>query len=295
MDAPLNPRAARTAADVRAKRSIGMKRRRAARLPRQIPPNGIARDYALELSRRVVAAVTLAFAPLLADLPSILESAARDRAHVDSARADAGEGRRVRAQIAAARAEMEAALNPDVIETLAGKFATRTATYQRIQLARQTQAALGADVFIGDHALQSLVEIFTSENVALVKGLTTEIAARVEKRVLSGVQGGMLHGDLATEIQADMGIGATRAKLIARDQVGKLYGQVNAARQREMGVTSFVWRTVRDARVRSEHVARDGQIYQYAEPPNGELPGEPILCRCYAEPDLAHLLAASEP
>lgn len=284
-------RAARTLADVRAKRAMGLKRRRLARLPRQIPPNGIARDYALELSRRVTRAVAHAFAPLLRELPSLLASAALERT---GAHADAGEGRRVRALVAKAREELDAALNPVDLEALAGKFAVRTETYQRVQLARQTQAALGADVFIGDHALQSLVEIFTSENVALVTGLSAEIAAKVEKRVLAGVQGGMLHGDLAEGIAEDTGVAASRAKLIARDQVGKLYGQVNASRQREMGCTSFIWRTVRDARVRSEHVFRDGKSYRYDDPPNGELPGEPILCRCFAEPDFSALLADTE-
>jgi SPP1 gp7 family putative phage head morphogenesis protein len=134
------------------------------------------------------------------------------------------------------------------------------------------------------------VEIFTSENVALVRGLSTEIAARVEKRVLSGVQGGMLHGDIAKQLQADTGLGATRAKLIARDQVGKLYGQVNASRQREMGVTSYRWRTVHDERVRPEHAFKDGQEFKYAD--GGELPGEAILCRCSAEPNFDHLTEA---
>lgn len=282
-------RASRTAADVHAKRSMGMRRRRTRRLPRQVPPSGIARDYARELTRLVLLTLERALRPLMIALPDLLASAAAERAAAH--RMDAGEGRRVRALVEQARREIESSLDTTNLDELADRYARRTEGYQKTQLARQTRAALGADVFVGDHALQSLVEIFTSENVALVRGLTTEIASRVEKRVLAGVQSGMLHGDLAEGIAADMGVGATRAKLIARDQVGKLYGQVNASRQREMGVTSFVWRTVRDGRVRSEHVARDGKVYRYDEPPNGELPGEPILCRCYAEPDLSHLMA----
>lgn len=284
----LNARAARTVEALKARRAFGLRSRVRKRLPRQLPPNGIARDYASELVRRVNRAVRAAFAPLLAAMPEILASAARERGELG--RMDAGEGRRVRAAVAAARAHMEHALDPNELEQLAERFASRVATHNRVQLGRQTAAALGADVFVGDVALQSLVEIFASENVALVRGITTQVAARVEQAAISAVQGGRRHEDLARDLEKEMGYPEKRAKLIARDQVGKLYGQINASRQRDIGATHFIWRTVHDSRVRSEHVARDGQRYSYAEPPNGELPGEPILCRCYAEPDFSHLL-----
>jgi SPP1 gp7 family putative phage head morphogenesis protein len=77
-----------------------------------------------------------------------------------------------------------------------------------------------------------------------------------------------------------------RARLIARDQVGKLYGQINAARQQAIGVTHFVWQTSNDERVRDEHEERNGKTYSYANPPDGELPGQPIQCRCVANPIL---------
>jgi hypothetical protein len=60
-------------------------------------------------------------------------------------------------------------------------------------------------------------------------------------------------------------------------------------RQKQLGVTSFVWQTMGDERVRDEHAERDGQEYEYDDPPDGELPGEPIMCRCWAEPVLDDL------
>lgn len=107
---------------------------------------------------------------------------------------------------------------------------------------------------------------------------------------LQAVQDGKLHTDLADDLHARFDIGERKATLIARDQVGKLYGQVNAIRQKEVGVEKFVWRTAEDERVRAEHEQRDGETYSYDDPPDGELPGEPILCRCYAEPDFTSVL-----
>lgn len=275
-------RLARLRAEVAARRALGNRRRKRKKLPRQIPPRGIEREYATTLVRLIVPVVTRAFAPLLDELPRLIDSAARERG--DAVRVDAGEGKRIRERVAQAAAEMRASLNTPQLEALAEKFATRTATYQRIQLERQTRAALGADVFIGDRALRSLVETFASENVSLIRGLTTEVAQRVERRAIAGVQAGKLHGTLAKELRAEFGLTESRAKLIARDQVGKLYGQINASRQKELGATKFIWRTVNDERVRPEHEERDGQVYSYDDPPDGELPGEPILCRCNAEP-----------
>lgn len=271
-------RAARTAAEVRARRFMGPKRRR-GRLPRALPPRGIERDYALELSRRVRAAVAVAFAPLLDELPRLLESAAHERV-----RTDAGEGKRIRELVERASKSMSASLDTASVEALAEKFAARTSTYQRIQLGRQTRAALGVDVFIGDKSLRSLVETFAAENAALVRSITTEVAAKVERASIAAVQSGMLHKDLAKQLSKEFGYPEKRAKLIARDQVGKLYGQINASRQKSMGASQFRWRTVNDERVRDEHAEREGEVYDYNDPPDGELPGEPILCRCYAEP-----------
>ncbi len=90
------------------------------------------------------------------------------------------------------------------------------------------------------------------------------------------------------------GFGERRSKLIARDQVGKLYGQLNASRQKDIGVEKFTWRTVGDERVRDEHEALDGEVFSYDDPPEEGLPGEEVLCRCSAEPLFSDLLAAAD-
>ncbi|WP_176083656.1 phage minor head protein [Martelella sp. HB161492] len=46
----------------------------------------------------------------------------------------------------------------------------------------------------------------------------------------------------------------------------------------------YIWRTMRDDRVRASHAANDGNIYAFDNPPVTGNPGEAYGCRCIAEP-----------
>ena len=59
--------------------------------------------------------------------------------------------------------------------------------------------------------------------------------------------------------------------------------QAAITRAKAAGVEEFTWTTV-DRFARPEHRARDGKTYRYDAPPDGELPGEPWGCRCFAKP-----------
>lgn len=107
-----------------------------------------------------------------------------------------------------------------------------------------------------------------------------QLAAAITRNVALGGT----NAELAEEIERRFDFAADHAEIIARDQVGKLNGQLDAQRQQNLGIKRFIWRTVGDERVRDEHEERDGETYDYDDPPDGELPGEPINCRCSAEP-----------
>lgn len=258
-------------------------------VPRQHPPIALEREYAARIRDLVIEPARRAFEPLFAELPRLVANALRERSL--ALHADAGEGRRVRELVDRAREELNDAIQPADLERLARVFAGKTQAYNRDQLSRQVQHALGADVFAADRALKPLTEAFVDANVGLIKNVGDKLATDIETTTMRAIQDGKLHGDLAEELEAKFGFAEDRAALIARDQIGKAYGQVNAARQREIGVTKFIWRTVHDDRVRQEHEDRDGETYEYSDPPDGELPGEPINCRCYAEPVFDDILA----
>lgn len=309
----MTPEQRRAALKARKTRALVAAARRPPRLPLQLIPTALERAYTAQLLpyARMTRA---AFAPLLAALPALLEQArgrtdessagspllavpARDQAAGAApaapsddplgtrlSRADADGTKRVRELAAAAGRALEAKLRPSELEQLGRRFAKRTSDFQKAQLQKQARRAVGADLFMLDKTIPPLVDGFVKENVALIKDIPRKTAGEIERISVEAVAKGRRHESLAKELEERFGMGENRARLIARDQVGKLYGQVNAARQKEIGIERFVWRSSRDERVRAEHDDRDGETYHYDDPPDGELPGEPIQCRCHAEP-----------
>jgi len=272
---------------VRIMRQIGAARRPRKRLPRQQQPNGIRREYAKALVAKLGPVMRQAFTPLLAELPHLFP-------HHDTAHLDAGQGGRIRAMIAQARAQMRQAFSPTDVENLARKFTERTATWQRIQLGNQLRAGLGVDPFISDHPLRGIIADAVHENVALIESITPRVADQIETMVLTAFNTAQRHEQLAADIEQRFVVGEDRAKLIARDQIGKVYGDVNRARQENLGVTGYIWRTSNDERVREEHALREGDTFQWNDPPEDGPPGQPINCRCYAEPILSDILGEAE-
>lgn len=282
----MNHHLARTAALVDARRRILGNRRRGF-VPKQLPPSAVERAYRLALLRIVDLAWQATY-ELRQELPTLLHSAAAER------RLDAGEGDRIKRGAARARERIGSVINQRDLEELARTFAARTATHQRIQLEKQTKAVLGADPGL-DRNLAPLINGFVVENAQLITNVSEQVITDVALTSQRAITSGMTPGALAKELEKRHGFARDRARLIARDQIGKLTGQINVARQKAMGVSKFIWRTVKDDRVRGapdglypkaepSHYDREGKTYSFDDPPDGELPGEPIQCRCYAEP-----------
>lgn len=136
-----------------------------------------------------------------------------------------------------------------------------------------------------------LRQLWRRRNLDLIKRLCETKIARVE-RVLLANRGARVQ-TLARRIQAATGTGAGHARLLARDQTLKLYGQIQQARHQSAGVTEYVWRSSRDERVRLTHKALDGTRHRYADPPivdpktgRRAHPGDDYQCRCTADPVL---------
>jgi SPP1 gp7 family putative phage head morphogenesis protein len=299
-------RTQQTAALIIAARRLKIAKHR-RRVPRQIPPRRIEDKYAQRMREFVVPRVRAAFSTFTQEIPYILSSAhagmrldslhprfVHVRKRLEDLRLDVGEGTRIRELINQAREHMQKTVMTADLENLASLFASNTATYQKQQFARQTKAALGIDPFIQDKRLMPLTQAFVDANVGFIKGLTDDTASRIEKSALTAIQDGTLWTDFQDDLEKSFGFSESRSELIARDQTGKLYGQLNASRQRELGVDKFIWRTSEDERVRDEHEALDGETFSYDEPPDEGLPGEPIMCRCTAEPDFSSILDATD-
>jgi SPP1 gp7 family putative phage head morphogenesis protein len=277
---------------VRLHRDIG-----AARRPRRLPRPGSLRALEREYARQLLSVVTQvrdALKPLMAILPRLSESARRDLQRLDARRLDAGEGKRARELIEAAKKSLGTSLNTTKLEKIAEQFASKTQTFERVQLGKQVKSALGIDLFGSDAKLKTLVDGFVAENVALIKDIPAKMLSDVETTVTRGIASGKLTKDLAQDIDDRLGVGESRAKLIARDQIGKFYSKVTSARHQAMGVNKFVWRTMNDERVRDSHEVLEGEVFAYDNLPEPGLPGEEINCRCYQEPYFGDILEEVE-
>lgn len=173
------------------------------------------------------------------------------------------------------------------------RFASRTSAWNKDQLYKQIQAGLGVELPFFEPGFSKMVEDFLAENLALVKSIPNRFLDEVEAEVVRAVKEGRRYEDLATTLRDRFGIAERRAEVLARDQVGKFYADVNQVRQEELGLTHYRWRTMNDGRVRDQHQKREGKRFSWKTPPAGGHPGEAPLCRCYAEPDLSPFLEAA--
>lgn len=132
------------------------------------------------------------------------------------------------------------------------------------------------------------------ENVKLISSVGTRARREVEQLVRAAATKGTRVEVLARQLRERLDVAKSRADLIARDQTTKLASQVNEAQQRAIGVSRYVWRHsgVRSG-ARPEHLARDGQVFDWSKPPPDGHPGAAPNCRCTAEPVIEDVLGES--
>lgn len=174
--------------------------------------------------------------------------------------------------------------SPAEAESFARRVAERTSDFQREQIHMQARAALGAEILAAEPNLEPRMGAFVAENVALIKSIPGEYLASLEKNLAREIAAGASVAELADLLTDYYGVSERRAVLIARDQVGKWFGQLNMVRQRAMGVRAFIWRDLDDDRVRPLHRRLNGKQFDWDNLPSEGAPGTPVNCRCYAEP-----------
>lgn len=195
-----------------------------------------------------------------------------------------------------------------IVET-AANAGTKTSNVQRQQLIRQFQTVLGINPLLNEPYLQAQLAGFTEANVALIKTIPAQSLQRLETTLRVQIEQGVSTREITKTISSEFDIARNRAKLIARDQIGKFYGGLNSLRQQETGISHYFWQTAEDERVRPalglklksalkviSHRILNKKRFAWNKPPvsgtRGEKlhPGRPISCRCQALPDFGPFL-----
>ncbi len=169
-------------------------------------------------------------------------------------------------------------------------------SFSREQFQRQVRAAIGVDLPAAEPAFHGIIHGFRQQNTALIKTLADDKVSRV-RRVLFEAGSSTRVEDIAARLQEETGITDRHAALIARDQVLKLNGAITAKRHADAGITTYIWRTSRDGRVREGHRELEGTRQDPKNPPvvfvpppgsrqkeRQANPGQDFQCRCTMEP-----------
>lgn len=250
------------------------------RVPRVRHPTNVELRYYAELRRRILAAFNREVRKALS--PEVLRSL--------SLHEDAGDRGRLEQILRALQRQFGAAWVATHGKRLAEAIAGDTDRFHVGQLGAVLERIAGVNPLGGERWLKRAVERFTKENVDLIADLPKQALARIRKELTGQVVQGARWEAMAQTITETLGMTERRARLIARDQVGKLYGDLQKTRTTELGLEAYIWRTMNDNRVRDEHELLAGQRFTWSKPPPEGHPGEAVLCRCYAEPDLEQFM-----
>lgn len=134
-----------------------------------------------------------------------------------------------------------------------------------------------------------MIEKWISDNVDLIKTVPKDSLGKIKKLVYENFMNGRTNTDIIKELQHQYGVDKRHARLIARDQTGKLNAQITQHQQEDAGISMYIWRDCRDERVRDGHRELHGKPFSWSNPPdvgNGRRchPGQDYQCRCRAAP-----------
>lgn len=169
------------------------------------------------------------------------------------------------------------------------------------QVESMVARALGVEwaSIMASAAIAGAVETAIAANVALIRTIGEHHWGRVIEAVTANYQGKIFaEGSLSNRLARIGSISQREARRIARDQTSKLCTSLNAIRQQDAGINRYTWRNSQDQRVvgnpaglypqgnavHGDHWQREGQVFRWDQPPEDGHPGQPIHCRCTAEP-----------
>jgi SPP1 gp7 family putative phage head morphogenesis protein len=190
--------------------------------------------------------------------------------------------------------------SPPIILMGLGNIADTMNDFNEKQWEKAAKAELGVEFPIYEDWWFATRRAWQEDNYKLIQKMSGAYIDMINWKVEQAITSGLSPAQLAKEIiKINNKISVGRANLIARDQIGKLNGQVTQARMEEAGLGMYIWSTSGDERVRSSHAKLDGMLCRwdkaelYSEDggktwiprPEGWAhvhPGEDIQCRCTA-------------
>lgn len=191
----------------------------------------------------------------------------------------------IREGLAALSARLAARWSDQRIRSIVETIGDHVDRGHKREFYRRLGSAVGVEVVASEGFRGRIMDDFVRSNVALMKSVQGSLTVALGQDIEAAFAAGIRHEDLRRRwvregLPVRFGTLEGRARVIARDQVSKLNGQLTEWRQRNLGITEYVWRTSGDARVRDSHADLNGTRRSWDQSPK---PGEEVQCRCVAE------------
>ena len=153
-----------------------------------------------------------------------------------------------------------------------------------------TDDASKSTAFVGraveNAKLKRTTKTIRKRNRSLAVDLRTQHLDRVGEEVIATLA---QTGDIAkaqAKIAEISQLTRNRSGRIGAWETDTINTEITRQYQAAAGIKSYTWQTQQDDRVRPEHAAREGKVFEWSKPPEDGHPGEPPNCSCRAEPTL---------
>lgn len=188
--------------------------------------------------------------------------------------------------------------NNNVILAALGKTADEAMEFGNKEFSKMLDKGIHVNLPTSASWWNNMKSSWAKDNYTLITSNAKKYVSKINTLTEQAIVNGMSPKKLKDEIyKATEGLTQKHCKLIARDQMGKLNGQITQAQMQEIGLDYYVWSTAFDDRVRDSHAAMEGLLCRWDDasvcsydggktwvdrPANAVQlhPGQDIQCRC---------------
>lgn len=191
-------------------------------------------------------------------------------------------------------------LSNNIILTSLGKTADEAMDFETTQFQKTIEKGIHVNLPTSAEWWNNMKSSWAEDNYTLITSNAKKFVSEINTLTEQAIVNGMSPAKLKSQIKkATEGLSDKHCKLLARDQMGKLNGQITQAQMEEIDLEMYVWDTSMDDRVRESHQLMQGVLCRWDdasvcsydngktwEPrPAGAIdlhPGQDIQCRCVA-------------
>lgn len=165
---------------------------------------------------------------------------------------------------------------------------------------RKISQALGVDIELSPEAQARMAREYTESLKLPIKTFTQKMTGSLREVVQDNASAGYRYDKLVAGIEQRYQVSKSKAEFLARQESTLFLAAHRRARLADGGITSYMWSTSHDERVRDDHKKLNGLIFTYDNPPvvntlTGKRanPGEDYGCRCIDRPNLSRIKEAA--